>query len=232
MWPQGQYTRAGSLYLPQGGLAQMGPNPKIRFCPGGPPSKNRLVTDVTAQDPPPDPQHKTVSAHHRVPPQKTRSHPPFLSCLLGGRLAQLHVSHVSTARLGSTSRLHVSAARLGCTPRLHVSAARLGCTSHTARAPLTVCLQFSNTRCELGPEASLPKPRGLAVNLLPAYKTHLHQALPHACLPLFEPITLPLPIPPIKTCLHTIPLPLQTTCTLPTCAFNQPNRTQRSTPSY
>ena len=56
MWPQDQYTRAGSLYLPQGGLAQMGPNPKIRFCPGGPPSKNRLVTDVTAQDPPPDPQ--------------------------------------------------------------------------------------------------------------------------------------------------------------------------------
>jgi hypothetical protein len=55
MWPQDQYTRAGSLYLPQGGLAQMGPNPKIRFCPGGPPSKNRLVTDVTAQDPPPDP---------------------------------------------------------------------------------------------------------------------------------------------------------------------------------
>ena len=51
------------------GLAQMGPNPKIRFCPGGPPSKNRLATDVTAQDPPPDP-HSPL----QVPIQSLHAH--------------------------------------------------------------------------------------------------------------------------------------------------------------
>ena len=74
--------------------SQMGPNPKIRICPGGPPSKNRLATDVTAQDPPPDPQHKQFRPPQSPTTESTFPPPISKVRLLGGRLAQLHVSHV------------------------------------------------------------------------------------------------------------------------------------------